>query len=75
MVLSSYFQALLQFQHRRSIIGAIAMQHQPAMYPFRFFVIDGGFMSYGARSLDFYKGAASYVDRGCRRRSSQLPTR
>ena len=26
MVLSSYFQALLQFQHRRSIIGAIAMQ-------------------------------------------------
>jgi len=33
------------------------------MYPYRFFTVDGGFMSYGVRPLDLYKGAASYVDR------------
>jgi len=33
------------------------------MYPYRFFTVDGGFMSYGVRPLDLYKRAASYVDR------------
>jgi len=55
--------SLVTVQHRRSIIGATAMQHLPAMYPYRFFTVDGGFMSYGVRPLDLYKGAASYVDR------------
>ena len=50
-------------QHRRSIIGASAMHRLPAVYPFRFFPVDGGLMSYGIRSLDLYVGAASYVDR------------
>jgi putative ABC transport system substrate-binding protein len=55
--------SLVTVQHRRSIIGATAMQHVPAMYPYRFFTVDGGFMSYGVRPLDLYKRAASYVDR------------
>src|SRR5499427_10933679 len=55
--------SLVTVQHRRSIIGAIAMQHVPAMYPYRFFTVDGGLMSYGVRPVDLYKGAASYVDR------------
>jgi putative tryptophan/tyrosine transport system substrate-binding protein len=33
------------------------------MYPYRFFTVDGGFMSYGPRLLDLYRGGASYVDR------------
>jgi putative tryptophan/tyrosine transport system substrate-binding protein len=50
-------------QHRQSIIGVSAMHRLPAVYPFRFFTVDGGLMSYGIRSLDLYIGAASYVDR------------
>jgi putative ABC transport system substrate-binding protein len=50
-------------QYRESIIGAAAGQRLPAMYPYRFFTVDGGFMSYGVRLLDLYRGATSYVDR------------
>ena len=55
--------SLVTVQHRQSIIGATAMQHLPAMYPYRFFTVDGGLMSYGVRPVDLYKRAASYVDR------------
>jgi putative tryptophan/tyrosine transport system substrate-binding protein len=54
---------LVTLQHRRSIIGAAAMHRLPAMYPVRVFAVDGGLMSYGVRSLDLYRSAASYVDR------------
>jgi putative tryptophan/tyrosine transport system substrate-binding protein len=54
---------LVTLQHRRSIIGAAAMHRLPAMYPVRVFALDGGLMSYGVRSLDLYRSAASYVDR------------
>src|SRR5262249_53972595 len=50
-------------QYRESIITAAAEQRLPAMYPYRFFTVDGGLMSYGASLLELYKGAASYVDR------------
>ena len=33
------------------------------MYPYRYFAVDGGLMSYSASLLDLYRGAASYVDR------------
>jgi putative ABC transport system substrate-binding protein len=33
------------------------------MYPFRFFVADGGLISYGADPINFYRQAAGYVDR------------
>ena len=48
----------------RQIIIAVAAQHRlPAIYPYRFFVTDGGLMSYGVNLPDLYKQAASYVDR------------
>jgi len=50
-------------QYRESIIIATAEQRLPGMYPYRFFTVDGGLMSYGASLLELYRGAASYVDR------------
>jgi putative ABC transport system substrate-binding protein len=35
----------------------------PAIYPFRFFVADGGLISYGPDVVDQYRRAAGYVDR------------
>jgi putative ABC transport system substrate-binding protein len=49
--------------HRQSIIAAAARQRLPAVYPFRVFTVNGGFVSYGVDVSDLYKRAASYVDR------------
>ena len=57
------FPSPVTIQYRESIIAATAEQRLPAMYPSRFFTVDGGLMSYGASLLEFYRGAASYVDR------------
>jgi putative ABC transport system substrate-binding protein len=35
----------------------------PAVYPFSYFVTDGGLISYGPNSIDGYRRAAQYVDR------------
>ena len=35
----------------------------PAIYPFRYFVTDGGLISYGPDAVDQYRRAAGYVDR------------
>ena len=48
--------------HRGSIIAMAAQHRLPAVYPYRFFVTDGGLMSYGVNVPDLYKQAASYVD-------------
>jgi putative tryptophan/tyrosine transport system substrate-binding protein len=48
----------------RDLIVAVAARHRlPAVYPFRFFVVSGGLMSYGPEQADLFRGAASYVDR------------
>ena len=57
------FPSPVTVQYRESIIAAAAEQRLPAMYPYRFFTVDGGLMSYGASLLDVYRGAASYADR------------
>ena len=45
-------------------IVALAAAHQlPAIYPFRYFALSGGLMSYGADLLDLYRRVPSYVDR------------
>jgi putative ABC transport system substrate-binding protein len=50
-------------RNRDLIIGLAARHHLPAVYPFRFFVEEGGLASYGIDLNDQYRRAASYVDR------------
>jgi len=47
-----------------SLIISLAAQHRlPTIYPFRFFVANGGLGSYGPDTIDPYRRAAGYVDR------------
>src|SRR5262245_22323362 len=49
---------------QRGLIVTLAAQHRlPAIYPFRYFVTDGGLMSYGVFPVDLYRRSASSVDR------------
>jgi len=48
----------------RELIIALAARHKlPAIYFDRFFVADGGLISYGVDLLDQYRRAAGYIDR------------
>jgi putative ABC transport system substrate-binding protein len=48
----------------RALILALAARHKlPAVYPFRFYVVDGGLIAYGADWIDQYRRAAGYVER------------
>jgi ABC-type uncharacterized transport system substrate-binding protein len=49
--------------HRDLIISLAARFRLPAAYPFRFFVDDGGLISYGVDLNDMQRRAAGYVDR------------
>jgi len=53
----------LAIVHRKLIIALAAQYRLPAVYGQRFFVTEGGLMSYGHDTIDPYRGAASYVDR------------
>ena len=48
----------------RVLIVELARRHRlPAVYPFRFFVIEGGLACYGIDVLEVFRRAGSYVDR------------
>lgn len=49
--------------HRKTIINLAARLSVPAMYPYRYYVSDGGLISYGIDQVDQIRGAAIYVDR------------
>jgi ABC-type uncharacterized transport system substrate-binding protein len=49
--------------HREKIIGAAAKHRLPSIYPHRYFVADGGLVSYGPDLIDQYRRVAAYVDR------------
>jgi putative ABC transport system substrate-binding protein len=49
--------------HRALVIMHAARHRVPAVYPIRYFTVDGGLMSYGSDFVDQYRHAASYVDR------------
>jgi len=49
--------------NRERIIAFASQYRLPAVYPFRFFAISGGLVSYGVDTADLYRRAASYVDR------------
>jgi putative ABC transport system substrate-binding protein len=44
-------------------IPRLAAQHRlPAMYPFKFFAVNGGLVAYGSEYNEPYQRAAQYVD-------------
>jgi len=49
--------------HRQLIISLAARHALPAVYPYRFYVADGGLASYGPDPADPLRRAAGYVDR------------
>src|SRR5262249_43007385 len=53
----------LSFLHRRVIIALAARHRLPAVYPFRFFVKEGGLISYGPDDIDQFRRVAGYIDR------------
>ena len=60
--------------HRKPIIALADRYHLPAVYPFRYWVVDGGLLSYGIDVLDLFRRTASYVDRILRgEKPSDLP--
>src|SRR5262249_40307284 len=59
VVLSDAFSVV----NRKLIIGLAAQYRLPAIYFFRFFVTDGGLVSYGVDRSDSFRRAAAYVDR------------
>jgi putative ABC transport system substrate-binding protein len=48
---------------RDRIVELAALHRLPAIYPFKFWVMSGGLMSYSADNIDQWRQAASYVDR------------
>jgi putative ABC transport system substrate-binding protein len=53
----------LAIVHRELIVALAARHKLPAVYYYRFFVTDGGLVSYGPDPHDQYRRAAGYVDR------------
>jgi putative ABC transport system substrate-binding protein len=49
--------------HRERIITLAARLRLPAVYPFRYYAMSGGLISYGPDLVDPYRRAATYVDR------------
>jgi ABC-type uncharacterized transport system substrate-binding protein len=49
--------------HRALIFRMAARHRLPAVYPFRFYAVDGGLASYGPDPVDQYRRAAGYADR------------
>jgi putative tryptophan/tyrosine transport system substrate-binding protein len=50
-------------RHRDLILSLAARHRLPAVYASRYFVLDGGLISYGPDIIDQYRRAAGYVDR------------
>jgi putative tryptophan/tyrosine transport system substrate-binding protein len=66
--------------NRQTIISLADRYRLPTIYPFDFFVSDGGLMSYGVDVTDLFRGTASYVDRILRgakpsELAGQIPTK
>jgi putative ABC transport system substrate-binding protein len=49
--------------HRSPIISAAAQNHVPAVCAYSYYARDGGLLSYGTDPVDFFRRAATYVDR------------
>jgi putative ABC transport system substrate-binding protein len=49
--------------HRRLILEQAMQNRLPGVYPFRFYVTDGGLMSYSFDTADHWRQVTTYVDR------------
>jgi len=49
--------------YRNQIIALATRYHVPTIYPYHYFTAAGGLMSYGVKSADIFRRAATYVDR------------
>ena len=49
--------------HRKPIIAIAAKHKLPAVYTERFYVADGGLISYGSSNVEQYRRAADYINR------------
>jgi putative tryptophan/tyrosine transport system substrate-binding protein len=59
---------------RASIMRLATRYRLPAVYPYRYFPVEGGLMSYGPDQIEQWRGAATYVDRILRgEKPSELP--
>jgi len=64
----------LFFVHSAKVVGLAARYRLPALYLGRRYVQDGGLMSYGPNPVDFWQGAAAYVDKNLKgERPGDLP--
>ena len=57
------FPDISMTNYRDAIVALAARHRVPAIYPFRFFAISGGLMSYGTDVAEIFRRAAGYVDR------------
>jgi len=48
---------------RAAMIAAANTNRLPSIFPYRYYVADGGLASYGPDTVDQYRRAASYIDR------------
>jgi len=61
-------------RHRETIISLAARFKLPAVYPYRYYVADGGLTSYGPDVAEECRLAAGYVDRILRgEKAADLP--
>jgi putative tryptophan/tyrosine transport system substrate-binding protein len=52
------------FASNRELIARLAVSHKlPVVYPYRYYVMAGGLLSYGFDAVDVFKRASGYVDR------------
>ena len=49
--------------HRKLIISLAARHKLPSVYPYRYYAVDGGLITYGPNTHDPLRRAAGYVDR------------
>ena len=49
--------------HSAEIIALAGRFRLPAIYPYRYYVAEGGLMSYGVNNVDLFRQAAPYIDR------------
>jgi putative ABC transport system substrate-binding protein len=48
---------------REIIISLAARYRLPAIYPYRYYVVDGGLASYGHETNDWFRRSTAYVDK------------